>query len=600
MTEKRWQSLTEMFFSQAEREADTPFLFEKIDGTWQSWSWRETALKVARLAAGLKRLGIEKGDRVALVSENRREWFVADLAIMAAGAVSVPTYTTYTARDYVHIFENSAARATIVSTKILAKKVLSAAYEVDHMQDIIVMEDFKLGQFIKCNIHLFDQVVEQSEPDMDALKKTAKALTRDDLACLIYTSGTGGSPKGVKLHHGAILHNCEGARDVVKPLGLKDNRFLSFLPLSHAYEHTAGQFFPVIIGAQIWYAENIEKLAANIEETSPTIMVVVPRLFEMLRTKLLRRVASEGGMKAKLFQYTLEIGTKKLKGQPLGILEKLIDPLLNIGVRRKVQKRFGGRLKALVSGGAPLSPDVGYFFTALGLPLLQGYGQTEAGPIISVNPPHLPKMHTVGKVLKGVTVKIAKDGEILVSGELVMKGYWCNQEVTAATLVDGWLHTGDVGHFDQDGYLEITDRKKDIIVNDKGDNISPQKVEGLLCLEEEVAQAMVYGDNHPYLVGLIVPDKFWLASWSKENGKSDCLTDLWEDEDLHNALSLAVARVNQRLSNVEKVRRFILAREAFSIENELMTPTLKIRRHAVKKVYGPVLEGLFRAGKESL
>jgi long-chain acyl-CoA synthetase len=590
---KRWENLTSMFFEQAETYSNQEFLFNKREKEWQSQSWQKVAEQVSKLAHALRSLGVKKGDRIVLVSENRPEWLIADMAIMATGAISVPTYTTYTARDYLHIIDNSRASLAIISTKSLANTFLKAAHQSDDLNNAIIIDDFKLEQGLNVDVHCWDALLENAESDVSFWKDQSSEIARDDIACLIYTSGTGGAPKGVKIHHGAILHNCEGAAKIIENIGLKNNVFLSFLPLSHAYEHTAGQFLPISIGAQIWYAEGIEKLASNMEEAAPTIMVVVPRLFEMLRTRLTRQMDKESKLKQKLFNRCIEIGTKKAKGvEKLSFMEKLFDIFLEATVRKQVKKKFGGRVKALVSGGAPLSPDVGYFFTALGLPLLQGYGQTESGPVVSVNPPGAARMHTVGKILDETTVKIADDGEILIQGELVMKGYWQNDNATEKTIIDGWLHTGDIGKV-EDGYLEITDRKKDILVNDKGDNISPQRIEGMLALEDEIAQAMVYGDRKPHLVGLIVPDTEWLVDWAKKNGKSIRLADLVDDPDMKKALAKAVDRINSRLANVEKVRKFTIAKEPFSIENEQMTPTLKVRRHAVNSMYGDQLEALY-------
>lgn len=592
---KKWQSLTAMFFDQAAALEKKPLLHRKIDGKWQHLTWGEVAAQVSQLAGALEELGVRAGDRVVIVSENRPEWLMADFAIMALGAISVPAYTTYTARDHLHILENSGAKAAIVSTKALARTFLKAAHQSDELEHTITIEEVKLEQSVNVNVHHWDKLMEAQEPDVAKYRGLAQSVSRHDIACLIYTSGTGGAPKGVMIHHGSILHNSEAAAIVFNDLGLKDNAFLSFLPLSHAYEHTAGQCWPLTIGAEIWYAENLDKLAANMAEASPTVMVVVPRLFELLRTRISRAILKGGGKKAALFNRAIELGAKKFRGEePLTFKEKLENKFLDLTVRRKVKKQFGGRLKALVSGGAPLAPDVGMFFTSLGLPLLQGYGQTESGPIISVNPPAAPKTHTVGKVLDSTEVKIAEDGEILVRGELVMKGYWHDDKATARTIVDGWLHTGDVGQFDEDGHLEITDRKKDIIVNAGGDNVSPQRIEGMLALEDEIAQAMVYGDQKPHLVGLIVPDADWLRDWAKENGKEGDLDALKDDKDLRKAMDTAVTRVNKRLSNLEKVRKFAIASEAFTIENEQMTPTLKLRRHIVSETYRDQLEGLYR------
>lgn len=595
MAMKQWNSLTQMFFDQTTAMPDKPLLFAKEDGTWQSETWHQVAQKVTQLGAALRKMGVNKGDRVVIVSENRPEWMVVDFAIMAIGAISVPTYTTNTVRDHLHIVENSGAVAAVVSTKNLARTFLRAAHECDELQHTIVMEPFSIEQELNVTVYDWNTVIDEQSPDIESFKAACADVQREDIACLIYTSGTGGAPKGVMLHHGALLHNCDGASDIIERLGLDGNAFLSFLPLSHAYEHTAGLCWPLCIGAEIWYAESIEKLAANMAEAKPTVMVVVPRLFEMLRTRITRTVQSEGGMKAKMFDRAIALGVKRLQhGEALSLLEKLQDWFLAKTVRKKVQKQFGGRLKALVSGGAPLSPDVGYFFAALGLPLLQGYGQTEAGPVVSANPPWATKMHTVGKIFKNIEAKVAEDGEILLKGEMVMKGYWRNEKATSKTVVDGWLHTGDIGRIDEDGYLELTDRKKDIIVNDKGDNVSPQRVEGLLALEDEIAQAMIYGDKRPHMIALLVPDAEWLASWAKANNKPAArLEKLFDDKDLHKAIDSAVSRINKRLSNIEKIRRFALATEAFTIENEQMTPSLKLRRHVVKEVYKDTLEALY-------
>jgi len=592
---KQWNSLTQMFFDQAITLGKKPLLFSKQTAEWQSISWQQVAETVTQLGAALRDLGVTKGDRVVIVSENRPEWMIADFAIMSIGAISVPTYTTNTVRDHLHIIENSGAKAAIVSTKNLARTFLRAAHQCDELQHAIIMEPYTVEQQLNVEIYNWDTVIGQQVPDVAGFQAGCADVTRDDIACLIYTSGTGGAPKGVMLHHGSLLHNCDGASDIIERLGLDGNAFLSFLPLSHAYEHTAGLCWPLTIGAEIWYAESIEKLATNMAEAKPTVMVVVPRLFEMLRTRISRTVQSEGGMKAKMFDKAIALGVKKLQHKlPLTPTEKLQDWFLSLTVRRKVQKQFGGRLKALVSGGAPLSPDVGYFFAALGLPLLQGYGQTEAGPVVSANPPWATKMHTVGKIFKNIDAKVADDGEILLKGELVMKGYWRNEKATNEAIIDGWLHTGDIGQIDDEGYLELTDRKKDIIVNDKGDNVSPQRVEGLLALEDEIAQAMIYGNSRPHMVALIVPDAEWLVGWAKENGKSAArIEKLSDDKDLRKAIDAAVGRINKRLSNIEKVRKFALATEAFTIENEQMTPSLKLRRHVVTEVYKDTLEGMY-------
>ncbi|MGE0664975.1 MAG: long-chain fatty acid--CoA ligase [Sphingomonadales bacterium] len=600
MSAESAQNLVEMFLDQADRRGDRPCVWSKPDKakTFQPVSWRQVAEQAAKLAAALRVMGIQPGDRVALVSESRPEWLIADLGIMAAGAVTVPTYTTNTERDHAHILNDSGARGAIVSTAKLARALLPAAMGTSAMDFVICIEPPKVSQS-HLDIHLWQDVLAGSKGAVADARASVAGIGRDDLACLIYTSGTGGAPKGVMISHGAILHNCAGAREVIAELGLDDGLdrtevFLSFLPLSHAYEHSGGQFFPLSIGAQIYYAESIEKLAANMAEARPTIMTVVPRLFEMLRTRVTRAIEDQGGTRAKLFHRAVKLGQKRFTDRrSLSLRERLENRVLDRLVRRKVQQRFGGRVKALVSGGAPLNSDVGLFFHALGLRLLQGYGQTESGPVVSVNRPGLVKIHTVGPPMKATEVRIAEDGEILIRGELVMKGYWRDEAATARAIVDGWLHTGDIGIIDEDGHLQITDRKKDIIVNDKGDNVAPARVEGLLTLEAEIGQAMLYGDRRPHMVALLVPDMDWAGKWAAENGKPRDMETLAADAAFHAALDRAVSRVNQRLSTVEKVRRFAVAAEPFSIDNEQMTPTMKIRRHVIVRRYKDVLDGLY-------
>ena len=590
-----WPNLVAMFFDQAARHGEAPFLWAKRDGQYRSLSWHETAARVADLAGGLRGLGIELGDRVVLVSENRPEWLIADVAIMAIGAITVPAYVTNTEADHSHILEDSGAKGAIVSTRRLSATFLPAARRAPALGFVVTMEG--PGEAPKPGLDLmgWDAVLAQGGDAGGDVAGEAGRWSPEDTACIIYTSGTGGAPKGVMLPHRAILHNCMGARDTLEELGLDDEVFLSFLPLSHSYEHSAGQFFPMSIGAQIYYAEGVETLGANMVEARPTLMTAVPRLYESLYQRINRGVAKQGGLKEKMFNRALALGLRRIH-QPGGLTigERLLDAVLDRLVRNKVRARFGGRLKAMVSGGAALNPDIGYFFTALGLRILQGYGLTESAPVISANRPNRIKMETVGPPCKGVEVRIADDGEICVRGDLLMQGYWRNDDATREVIRDGWLHTGDVGLIDEDGYIQITDRKKDIIVNSGGDNISPQRIEGFLTLEAEIGQAMVLGDKRPHLVALLVPDAEWLKQWAGDNGKSPDLAAIAAEPALHEALAQAVERVNGRLSTIERVRRFTVAAEPFSIENGLMTPTMKIRRHKIGALYGDALEALYR------
>ena len=588
-------NLVTMFLTRAKQRGDAPFLWAKSGGAWHSISWAETARRVAGFAKALRKMGLEQGDRVMLVSENRPEWCIADLGIMAAGCVTVPTYTTNTQRDHQHVMNNSAARAIIVSTAKLAKTLLPAALRSSEVEFIITMEPLGATQKGQLEVHQWADMVQGTDANVRATEAAMATVTRDDLACLIYTSGTGGAPRGVMQHHGAILHNADGAATVLREdLGLGDEVFLSFLPLSHAYEHSGGQFLPIGVGAQIYYAEGLEKLASNIEETRPTVMVVVPRLFEVLRARMIKVVEKQGKLPNYLLDKALTIGERDYGGKKR-IRDAPMRLLLSRTIKPKIQARFGGRMKAMVSGGAPLNPDIGIFFQSLGITLLQGYGQTEAGPVISCNRPAAGiKMDTVGPPLKNTEVHIADDGEILVRGPLVMKGYWRNKAETNRVIKDGWLHTGDIGLIDEKGRIKITDRKKDLIVNDKGDNIAPQKVEGMLTLQPEILQAMVSGDKRPYVVGLIVPDPEWALDWAREQGMKYDFTALQDNPAFRSAVRAAVDRVNADLSVTERVRKFEFADEPFSIENEEMTPSMKIRRHVIRDRYQPRINGMYK------
>jgi len=399
--------------------------------------------------------------------------------------------------------------------------------------------------------------------------REAANISPTALACVIYTSGTGGAPRGVMLPHRCILSNCRGAFELVRPLRLKDEIYLSYLPLSHSYEHTVGNFFFASLGSEIVYSRGVEHLAADMLTIRPTILTAVPRVLEVIRGRVMTQVARQPAWKQQLFNRALDIGYKRLDRIPLSPVERIVDPILDRIVRAKIRDRFGGRLRAAVSGGARLEPDVGRFFLALGLLLLQGYGQTEAGPVISATPPEAIKIDTVGPPLHGVELRLAGDGEILVRGELVMEGYWGRPRDTALAIQDGWLHTGDIGTIDESGNLRITDRKKDMIVLSGGENVSPAKIEGMLMAEPEIAQAVVAGDGRAGLTALLVPAE----------GHDDV------------SVALAISRTNHRLSVTERIRRHAVV-TPFTVENGLLTPTQKIRRLLVIRANSDVLAGL--------
>ena len=590
-------NLVELFERTARRRAAAPFLWAKRDGAYRPWTWQRVAGEARILARALGARGIGAGDRVLLVAENRPEWAIADLAIMAAGGITVPAYTTNTAETHAYLLNHSEAAAVVVSSDRLARPLLPALAQAPSIKLVIAMEPLSDAEQLAVPVLSWAEALALGEQTAATRADPVPTLARDDLACFIYTSGTGGNPKGVMLTHGNIISNVAGAQAVLKTLGLGDEEvFLSFLPLSHAYEHTGGQFLPMAVGAQIYYADGLEALASNFLEVRPTIVACVPRLYEVMRQRILRTTARQQGLKANLFARALKLGSKAYeRPDAMGLTERAFNRLLDRLVRDVVRARFGGRIKALISGGAPLNYDVALFFTALGVPLFQGYGLTECSPVISVNSPGLVKLHTVGRPIPAMEVRLAEDGEILVRGPSVMRGYWRDQTGTSEVLRDGWLHTGDVGVIDGDGFLQITDRKKDIIVNSGGDNVAPQRVEGMIALQPEVAQVIVYGDARPHLVALVVPDAEFAKTFAKQHKLKPDLAELARHKDFERAIGEAVARANEHLSVIERVRHFRVMPEPFSIEKGTMTPTLKLRRQLIYRVHKDLFESLYQA-----
>ena len=590
-----FNSITSLFHHQANILKDKTYLWKKNAGKFESITWNETQKQVYAIAQGLVDLGVLKGDRVIILSENRPEWQIADMAIMSIGAISVPAYTTSTTNDYEYIINHSEARCAIISSDNLAEKAYPAIAKSSKCKNVIKIDNDSVENNYPINITGWASLIKENTNKINFnFENERKNQQRKDTACIIYTSGTGGNPKGVMLSHGAMLTNCTGAAYLLKNLlkNLNEIRFLSWLPLSHSYEHTL-QFLQMGIGAEIYYAESIDKLVINMSEAKPHFMTAVPRFYDSLHTRISQGLKNQKKISQFLFAATLNLGKKNYLNKKMNTFEKLSNKILDKIVRRKVNKRFGGNLKALISGGSALNFDVGLYLTALGLPLLQGYGQTETAPVVSANPPEKVKLHTVGKVFKGTEVKIAEDGEILVRGNNIMNGYWNDPQATSATIVNGWVHTGDIGEFDEEDYLIITDRKKDIIVNAGGDNISPSRIEAKLDIEAEISQSMLYGDYKNYLVSIIVPNKEYALNWAKDNNKNQNLSQLISDEDFIKKIKDVTQKVNNNLSTIEQIRKFILIDEEFSIENGMLTPSMKVRRFKVKEKFKNKLEKIY-------
>ena len=569
-------NLIELFVNQANKQNKKDIFLEWLNpSNKKTYTWEQTEKNILKLSKVIKE-NIKEGDRCLLVSENRPEWFVSDLAIMVAGGITVPAYTTYTEDDYKYLIEDCEPSLVVVSNNEMLKKLNNSINDKDFIKKVITLDEKTKVTNTLNIIHKekyldFDSIIKNNLLAEDKIENNK--LKRNSPACIIYTSGTGGNPKGVILSHGGILNNLVGACEIMKPLFNSRPVFLTWLPLSHSYEHCV-QFAQIAVGAKVFYAEKIEKLLENISEAKPTIMTAVPRFYQNLYNKINMNLKKQTGFKAKLIEATLRLGRKKLLNQKMTFSEKLLNFIVDKLVRKKIKKQFGGNLKAFVSGGGALDKEIGEFLNSVGLPTLQGYGLTETSPVVSCNPIHKIKVETVGPPFKGNEVKIAEDGEILVKGENVMLGYWNKKEETEKVIINGWLHTGDIGEIDpNDGYLKITDRKKDIIVSAGGDNISPAKIENMITNEPEIDQCMVYGDKKNYLVALIVPNKDFLNEKEKINK--------------------VIEKINAKLTLLEKIKRIQLIDENFSIENGLMTPTMKVKRKKVTEKYKNQLENLY-------
>ena len=571
-------TLPNLFFQKALENADKPFLWAKKEHEWKSLSWRETEVKVKKVAAGLKYHGIMPGDKIIIVSENRPEWIISDLAINTLNAITVPAYVTNTEDDHRYIIEHSDAKAVIVSDNILANRIALALSKVSSCKLLITMDEYSGFMPEGLKVESYEKLAQIGEENISTALHNLNTIDKDDICCLIYTSGTGGRPKGVMLTHKSIYHNILGADNLVKEVGDIEHTYLSLVPLSHAYEHMA-IFLQIYLGSQIYFAEGPEKFASNLLEVSPTLSTAVPRLFEVLYDRIRIQIKNSGKLLEFAFNRTVKLGKKNLFNE-LNFIEKIEYHSYCSLIRKRISKRLGGKLSAFISGGSALNPDIGYFFLSLGVQIIQGYGQTEASPLISANPPVKVKIETVGPPIKGVEVKLSDDGELLVKGDGVMKGYWKQEKETSETIIDGWLHTGDLADIDNDGYISIKDRKKEIIVNSGGDNIAPVRPEASLTFQDIILQAMVSGDRRPYLVALIVTEPEMVKDMS--------------EEDIEKEVSLAVKKANENLSQIEKIRQYIIINEPFSTDNGMLTPTMKLRRHMINENYGNQLDSLYK------
>ncbi len=566
MNVNKLNNLLELFFVQYQNQNEKNILLSSLKETNNQFSWEKTFLSIKKLADEIKKYTL-KDDRCLLISENRPEWFISDLAIMLSSSITVPAYTTYSERDYDYIINDCKPNVVFVSSQEQYNKIKNIIKKNNFIKKIFSFENLDLDEDKYLNINKLFLNLDYNDKNIPEVD-----LVRKDPACIIYTSGTQGNPKGVILSHGGILNNCEGALEILRPLISDQTRFLTWLPLSHSYEHTV-QFAQISVAAKIFYAESIEKLVKNMNDCSPQVMTAVPRFYQNLYQKINSTFNKATGIKKKLILKMLDLGSKKLNKQKLSLFEKIVDSILEKLVRKKIKAQFGGCLKTFVSGGGALDKEIGTFLNAIGLPTLQGYGLTETSPVVSCNPIHDIRVETVGPPFKGNEVKIAEDGEILVKGENVMLGYWNKQEETEKVLKDGWLYTGDIGIF-ENGYLKITDRKKDILITPGGDNISPLKIENELVNSELIDQAIVYGDNKPYLVALLV-----LVDEKKNISEIQ--------------IKQEIEKINNNLGRIENIKKFFITDEKFSIENGMLTPTMKLKRYKIIQKYKNKFENLY-------
>ncbi len=593
-----YPSIAAMFFEQVSRSGDRTFLRHKQDGRWRDLSWRTVAARARNAAKGLMALGVAPGDRTGILSENRPEWVIADLATVCAGAADAPIYSTNTAAQCAYVVRDSGAAVVFVSTAAQLAKLLAVRDTIPGAHHLVCFEEPpSRGGGVMTMAEL---EARGASSGLDAeLDGRIRALTPDVLLTLLYTSGTTGEPKGVMLTHGNLLANCEAARKHVY-VDERDS-IVSFLPLSHSLERLAGYYLPMLAGATISYAESIEKLVDNIGEVRPTVLVSVPRIYEKVHARFMEQAAGARGVKKVLIRWALRVGDavareREKKLEPAGRLA-LEYELASKLVFSKLRERMGGRLRFCVSGGAPLSADIQRFLLGAGIKVLEGYGLTETAPVISVNRLDDFRLGSTGTVLEGVEVRIAEDGEILTRGPNVMKGYWNRPEETRAILSpDGWLSTGDVGRLDADGFLFVTDRKKDLIKTAGGKYVAPQEIENLLVLQRFVEQVNVVGDERPYCVAVIVPRLDALRAWAREQGiafASDA--ELVAHPRAVAGVQADVDVVNGQLARYQTIKRFVLTAEPFTQDNGQLTPTMKVRRKSVNARYAREIESLYAA-----
>jgi long-chain acyl-CoA synthetase len=580
------QHLPGAMFSMAALNPSHPAQWYRAAEAYHPLSYAQLASRTRHVATGLMVAGVNAGDRVALLMENRPEWAVTDYAVLAIGAVTVPLYCSYRPQDMAYVINDAGARVVVCSGGTLLQHLLKALGDCPQVEAVYVLEPQEAHPQVRAFAELEAQGIEVA-----AVEARMAAIDRASLATIVYTSGTTAAPKGVMLSHGNLLAVVEAACDVID--FQTDDMMLSFLPLAHSLERLAGHFLVYSAGLSVAFAERPDTVAKNLAEARPTLLISVPRMFEVVRSRILGQVAKQPAWQRRLFETYVSLGQVTYRQQAT-LFGRLAHATLDRLVGRKIRQRFGGRLRLMVSGGAPLSTEVNEFFEAIGIPILQGYGLTESAPLISVNPPEDRRTGSVGRPVTGVEVRLGDDGEILARGANVMLGYWQLPEATAEAVIDGWLHTGDIGEIDADGYLRITDRKKDIIVTSGGENIAPQRIETLLIADPMIDQVVVFGDRRPYLVAIVVPNEEGCRVWAAGAGLPVTgWPSLSGSKVLRKELQNRIAGMLKPLNPFEQVRRIHVRSSPFTIESGLLTPTLKIKRRQVSDVFKGEIEALY-------
>ncbi|HEX8789352.1 MAG TPA: long-chain fatty acid--CoA ligase [Polyangiaceae bacterium] len=570
-------NLVALFLEQVRARGSATALRSKRDGKWVPASWTEWEARARAVARTLVAAGVQKGDRVVIFGNTREEWVVADLGILMAGATTVPIYPSLVGDQAAYIVRDSGAKILFAEDASFVTRLREAdAKVVDGLARTILFAELAVPA-------LAGQAADAAQEAAARVDERIAAVRPEDLATLVYTSGTTGPPKGVMLAHANLVADADGLAQVI-PLTAEDEQLL-FLPLAHIF----GKMLVVSairLGYATAFAETMLKALDNAAEVRPTFMGAVPRVFEKVYAVANEKAASAGGMKQRLFSWATEVGKRKQGGWGGFWADRL--------VLSKIRARFGGRIKFLISAGAPLAKELADWFDGAGIPVLEAYGLTETTGGTTMNGPGRQRYGTVGPALPGVQVKIAADGEVLVRGPTVMKGYWGHEQATREVIdADGWFHTGDIGEIDGDGYLRITDRKKDIIVTAGGKNVAPQNIENLMKQSAWVSQAMVYGDKRPYLVALVTLNVDTVARFAREKGIAGEPGALAEHAEVRAELQRAVDDVNARLSSFETVKKFAILERDFTIEGGELTPTLKVKRKVVSDRYKSLLENLY-------